>query len=111
MKTAISSEPALLGLLVPGPLHGYDLYKWLNRELGCVWRFGQSQMYAILKEYAARGWIEVQIHSQDVRPARKLLALTPAARAAFEAWLDQPARGLREFRVDFFLRLYSARGD
>jgi hypothetical protein len=35
--------------------------------------------------------------------------LTPAGRAAFEEWLRQPAHGLREFRVDFFLRLYFAR--
>ncbi|MCL4394230.1 MAG: PadR family transcriptional regulator [Chloroflexi bacterium] len=108
MRLNISPEPALLGFLLDEPKHGYDLYKQISRHLGMVWRIGMSQMYAIVNSYATRGWIRTQMHSQGVRPSRKVLALTPAGRAAFEAWLLQPARGLREFRVDFFLRLHFA---
>ncbi len=109
MKTTISPEPALLGFLLDGPLHGYDLHKQVSGELGPVWHLGLSQMYAIVNEYAARGWIRTQVKHQGARPSKKMLELTPAGRRAFEEWLAQPARGLREFRVDFFLRLYFAR--
>lgn len=109
MKANISPEPALLGFLRDGPLHGYDLHKQVTQQLGPVWHLGMSQMYAILKEYEKRGWIKTIVVAQDGRPARKMLKLTPAGRRAFDAWLAQSARGLREFRVDFFARLYFAR--
>lgn len=109
MKTTISPEPALLGFLVPGPLHGYDLYKQVTRQLGAVWHLGLSQLYAIVNEYSARGWIQTRVELQGKRPPKKILELTPAGRAAFDEWLGQSAHGLREFRVDFFARLYFAR--
>lgn len=109
MRTTISPEPALLGFLVGGPMHGYDLYKQVDRQLGNVWRLGMSQMYAIFNTYASQGWVRTHTQTQGARPSKKILELTPAGRQAFKAWLDQPARGLREFRIDFFLRLYFAR--
>ena len=109
MRSSISPEPALLGFLLDHPLHGYDLYKQVHGQLGLVWRIEISQMYAILSNYASRGWIGTHIQSQDARPAKKILELTPTGRRAFEEWMRQPARGMREFRVDFFLRLYFAR--
>jgi len=111
MKASISPEPALLGFLRQGPLHGYDLHKQVVTQLGPVWHLGMSQMYAILKDYETRGWIGTVIEPQNGRPARKMLKLTPAGNKAFKAWMTQTARGLREFRVDFFLRLYFARAD
>jgi DNA-binding PadR family transcriptional regulator len=104
-----SPEPALLGFLLDGPLHGYDLYKQVDAHLSLMWHVGMSQMYAIINSYATRGWIQTQVQSQELRPSKKVLEITPAGRKAFEEWLHQPARGLREFRVDFFLRLYFAR--
>jgi DNA-binding PadR family transcriptional regulator len=109
MRAAISPEPALLGFLQAGPLHGYDLHKRLEAELGGVWRLGQSQMYAILKEYETRGYIKTIATQHNGRPARKMLKLTAAGERAFETWMDRTAHGLREFRVDFFVRLYFAR--
>src|SRR2546423_2333294 len=107
---SIAPEPALLGLLQDGPLHGYALHKQVVSNLGAVWRLGLSQMYAILKEYETRGWIKTIVTApQNGRPARKMLKLTPQGKRAFEAWMKQSAHGLREFRVDFFARLYFAR--
>jgi DNA-binding PadR family transcriptional regulator len=94
--------------LIDRPLHGYDLYKRVRAQLGLVWRVEISQIYAILNAYAERGWIGTRIQSQSTRPAKKILELTPKGRHAFEEWMQQPARGMREFRVDFFLRLYFA---
>lgn len=107
---SIAPEPALLGFLQEGPLHGYDLHKEVVSNLGAVWRLGLSQMYAILKEYETRGWIKtIVVTPQNGRPARKMLKLTAQGKRAFAAWMQQSARGLREFRVDFFARLYFAR--
>ncbi len=109
MKAAISPEPALLGFLLAGPLHGYDLYRRVNKELGPIWHLGRSQMYAIVGNYERQGWISTRVERQKTHPARKMLQLTPAGRQAFDAWLDETAHGMRELRIDFFLRLYFAR--
>lgn len=109
MKTTISPEPALLGFLVAGPMHGYDLYRRVNHELAPIWHLGMSQMYAILKTYEREGWIGARLETQKTYPARKMLELTAAGRQAYHRWLRQPARGMREFRIDFFLRLYFTR--
>lgn len=109
MKMTISPEPALLGFLRGGPIHGYELYKRVTEELAPVWYIGLSQLYAIVNEYAARGWIHTRVETQGLRPSKKVLELTPAGRKAFDAWMTEPAHGLREFRVDFFARLYFAR--
>jgi DNA-binding PadR family transcriptional regulator len=109
MRLATFPEPALLGFLLDGPMHGYELYKQMNQHLGPVWSLGRSQMYGILANFAARGWIKGHLRHQGARPTLKILELTPAGRKAFEAWLYQPAHGLREFRIDFFLRLYFVR--
>ncbi len=109
MRLNISPEPAILGFLLERPIHGYDLYKQVNDRLGVAWRIGLSQLYAILKTYETRGWIRSTVRSQGSRPSQKVVELTPAGRRAFAQWLRQPAHGLRELRVDFFLRLYFAR--
>lgn len=108
MRTEISPEPALLGFLRQSPLHGYDLYKQVMGQLGPVWHLGQSQMYAILKDYEQRGWIRSAMEPQAGRPARKVLRLTPKGSKAFDSWMEQSSHGLREFRVDFFTRLFFA---
>lgn len=109
MRLNITPEPALLGYLLGGPVHGYDLHRQVERDLGVVWRLSLSQLYAIVKTFEARHWIETQLRLQDTRPSQKLLEITPAGRQAFADWLDQPAHGLRELRVDFFVRLHFAR--
>lgn len=109
MRSSISPEPALLGFLLERPLHGYDIHKQVLQHFGIIWRLEMSQMYAILKTYADRGWIEMHLQSQTARPSKKVLKLTALGKRAFEEWMQKQARGMREFRVDFFLRLYFAR--
>jgi PadR family transcriptional regulator AphA len=109
LRAAISPEPALLGFLLAGPLHGYDLYRRVSQELGPIWHLGISQMYAIVANYERQGWISAHLERQKTHPARKMLQLTPAGRQAFNSWLQQTAHGMRELRIDFFLRLYFAR--
>ena len=41
---AISPEPALLGLLMLAPKHGYELHQEFERELGWVWKVGRKSL-------------------------------------------------------------------
>jgi DNA-binding PadR family transcriptional regulator len=102
----ISPQPALLGLLMSRPKHGYELYREMSRELGQVWQIGQSQLYAQLKQLEDSGLVQAQIEDQPSHPPRKVYHLTPEGRAAFETWVHQPAPYLRSIRVEFLARLY-----
>jgi DNA-binding PadR family transcriptional regulator len=102
----VSPQPALLGLLLSEPKHGYELFQEFRRELGRVWSIGQSQLYAQLKLLEESGLVSVRVEEQPNRPARKVYRLTPRGRAAFEEWVHQPTPYLRRIRVEFLARLY-----
>ncbi len=105
-EDATSPQPALLGLLISGPRHGYDLYQEFSRELGRVWDLGLSNLYAQLKHLEEAGLVEAQREPQPGRPARKVYRLMPEGRAVFLDWVRQPTPYLRHIRVEFLARLY-----
>jgi len=99
-------QPALLGLLLERPKHGYELYGEFHRELGRVWQIGQSQLYAQLKLLEEAGLVAAHVEPQLSRPPRKVYHLTPQGRTAFDEWVHRPSPSLRQMRVEFLARLY-----
>ncbi len=105
----LSPEFALLGFLISGPSHGYDLHQRFVMELGHVWHLSQSQAYTILKRLESRGDISVQVIEQEKLPTRQLLRLTEAGRRRFFEWLESGAgQNARSIRLEFLTRLYFA---
>jgi DNA-binding PadR family transcriptional regulator len=105
----VSPEFALLGFLVAGPSHGYDLHQRFHIELGHVWHLSQSQAYAILKRLETRGDISAQLIEQEKLPARQILHLTKSGRRRFFEWLEQGiGKTARAIRLEFLTRLYFA---
>jgi DNA-binding PadR family transcriptional regulator len=105
----VSPEYALLGFLIPGPSHGYDLHQRFHGELGHVWHLSQSQAYAILKRLENRGDISVKLIEQEKLPARQLLHITKAGRRRFFEWLERGiGKTARSIRLEFLTRLYFA---
>lgn len=103
---AASPQPALLGLLMLQPRHGYDLHHEFNRELGHVWQIGLSQLYAQLKQLEEAGLVAAEVEPQPSRPSRKVYYLTPEGRETFLDWVHQPTPYLRYIRIEFLARLY-----
>lgn len=104
--SALSPQPALLGFLMSGPQHGYELHQKFSHDLGQVWRIGRSQLYAQLKQLAECGLISVRTEVQSSRPPRKVYHLNPAGRVVFLEWLYQPTPHLRHIRLEFLTRLF-----
>jgi DNA-binding PadR family transcriptional regulator len=50
-------ELAVLGLLHEGPMHGYELRKRLNSQLGVFRALSYGTLYPALKLLQARGWV------------------------------------------------------
>jgi DNA-binding PadR family transcriptional regulator len=105
----LSPEFALLGFLIAGPSHGYDLHQRFVTELGHVWHVSQSQAYSILKRLESRGDIGSQTIEQDKLPPRQLLRITAQGRRRFNEWLDQISANARAIRLEFLTRIYFAR--
>jgi DNA-binding PadR family transcriptional regulator len=103
----VSPEFALLGFLIGGPSHGYDLHQRFVTELGQVWHLSQSQAYTILKRLETRGDISGRVIEQEKLPARQMLHITEAGRRRFFEWLELGiGRTARSIRLEFLTRLY-----
>ena len=103
----VSPEFALLGFLIAGPSHGYDLHQRFVGELGQVWHLSQSQAYTILKRLENRGDISAQEIEQEKLPPRQMLSITEMGRRRFFEWLELGiGNTARSIRLEFLTRLY-----
>jgi DNA-binding PadR family transcriptional regulator len=99
-------EQALLGFLMQGPLHGYDLHRRAEDELGRIWHMGISNVYGTLKRLEQTGHVESTLSPQESRPPRKVYCITLTGRESFLAWVRQPVPAIRRMRVEFLAKLY-----
>ncbi|HEX2910370.1 MAG TPA: PadR family transcriptional regulator [Chloroflexia bacterium] len=105
------TEYALLGLLLDGPKHGYELARRFSPEtaLGEICHLEMSMLYALLKKQEKVGHIEAELESQGARPPKRIFHLSHLGRAAFMEWVRTPVGRTREIRLDFLVKLYFAR--
>lgn len=106
-----AAEPVryvLLGLLLDGPSHGYDLARAFapTTVIGSVVHMGTSHLYALLTRLERDGLIAGELREQGLRPPRRVYKITEAGRAVLRQWLDEPVARPRDILVDFPLKLY-----
>jgi PadR family transcriptional regulator AphA len=111
ISDAMPTEYALLGLLLDGPKHGYELARRFSPEtaLGEICHLEMSMLYALLKKQEKAGHIEAELESQGARPPKRIFHLTGLGRAAFIEWVRTPVGRARDIRLDFLVKLYFAR--
>ena len=95
----------ILGLLGAHPMSGYDIKRAFDRSLATYWNAGNSQIYTTLKALAARRLVSSETIQQEGRPNRRVYSLTPAGRAALDAWLAAPVPS-RFTKDEFLTRLF-----
>lgn len=100
------SEYPILGALAGGPLHGYDLYQYLEEHLGRIWTLGRSQTYALLSRMEQAGLVTHKRQTQEKRPDRKNFSLTPAGNKLFNQWVRGPVEHIRDLRLEFLTKLH-----
>ena len=106
MDTNHSTNYALLGSMMSGPRHGYEILRFLNTALGSTWRVGTSQLYALLNRMERDGLLMSTIEPQATRPSRRVFSLTQSGRQRFLAWLRSPSRHVRDLRTEFLTKLF-----
>jgi DNA-binding PadR family transcriptional regulator len=99
-------EQALLGFLNQGPMHGYDLHRHAQDELGHIWHMGISNIYGALKQLEKADFVESTLSPQGSRPTRKIYRITRSGRKSFRDWVQKPVPNIRRLRVEFLAKLY-----
>jgi DNA-binding PadR family transcriptional regulator len=106
----VRPEYLVLGFLAEAPLHGYDLYRRFEAELGKVWHLSQSQVYAIIKRLEAQAFVTSSLEAGSRSQEKRVLGITEAGKRRFEDWLLSPTDcSSRIIRLEFISRLYFAK--
>ena len=106
MKTTPSTKYAILGALMPGPKHGYEILQFLVSRLEPTWHISSSQLYLLLRKLEAERLLHSNVETQASRPSKRVFLLTPAGRKAFLEWIRSPTEHVRDLRIEFLARLF-----
>ena len=80
---------AVLGALVEGALHGYELRKHLASVLGPFRALSFGSLYPCLRRLQAQGLITEE-RTEALRRSRIVYSVTDAGRLAFSEWANRP---------------------
>ncbi|HSN94266.1 MAG TPA: PadR family transcriptional regulator [Anaerolineaceae bacterium] len=107
---SLSFEFVILALLVPGPKHGYDIYKEMEAWTGLdeVWKLKQSMLYAEINKLEKLGFIASSPPDLQFSPPRVNHVITSEGRIALDVWLATPVERPREIRPEFLTKLLVA---
>jgi DNA-binding PadR family transcriptional regulator len=97
---------ALLGLLALRSWTGYELTQQIRRSLRLAVPASEATLYRDQARLVERGWASCT-EEPSGRRSRKRYAITPAGRAALEAWLSSPPAP-PSFTVDVVARAWLA---
>lgn len=104
-------EWACLGILYPGPLHGFAIAARLKPagDIGRVWSLSRALTYRALDQLTARGYIApIADEPGTAGGNRTILAATRSGRAQLRQWLATPVAHLRDLRSELLLKLIVA---
>ena len=106
MKKTPSSEHLILGALMSGHKHGYEILQFINSTLISAWRVSNSQLYTLLKRLENKGLLESKLEFQETRPSKRVFFLTEKGRGSFNEWLHKSVLRGRDFRLEFIAKLF-----
>ncbi len=106
MKTSAAAEYVLLGTLMSGPKHGYEIMQFLDTALGSTWHVGTSQLYTLLKRLEWEGLISSNLEPQEDRPSKRVFSLSQAGEKSFLVWLHCATENVRDLRIEFLAKLF-----
>jgi len=78
------------------PLHGYALAEALESGLGWTLGLSRPTIYAILRRFVERGWIEGEVVRDSRFPEREVYRVTPEGEAAYPGLLRECAAKVTE---------------
>ncbi|HEX4090294.1 MAG TPA: PadR family transcriptional regulator [Trebonia sp.] len=102
------AEGLVLCLVRERSTYGLVLAGLLARDssLGQIWSIPKPSVYYTLQQLELLGLIRMTRKQRtSLGPARSICRITPAGRAAAEAWLSRPAEHVRDVRSELMVKL------
>ena len=96
----------ILGLLLDGPLSGYDIKKLIGLRFAFFWDESFGQIYPELKRMAGGGFVELLPGEQSGRN-RKVYRITDSGLEVFKGWLNSPPEK-EKLRMEFLMKFLYA---
>jgi DNA-binding PadR family transcriptional regulator len=84
----VSVSRTLLGLLEPGPQHGYTLRQRYDTWFAAGRPLKSAQVYATLQRLARDGYVDLAGIEAGEGPDRRVYTITPAGVGELQRWLD-----------------------
>ena len=81
---------AVLGILSYGPMSGYDIKKFYEKNVAGFWSESYGQIYPILKRLAQEGLATRSVQKQQGKPDRHIYAITEKGHEELRQWLVEP---------------------
>jgi PadR family transcriptional regulator AphA len=106
MNIRNSTEFVMLGALMSGSKHGYEVMQFLSSALEPAWRVSTSQLYVLLKRLELEGMVQSTLESQESRPSKRVYRITNKGKKVFVDWLKTPVEHVRDFRTEFLTKLF-----
>ncbi len=97
---------AILGILMDGPAHGYDIWLSFKERFSGVWSSAPSQLYLVLSKMEKEGLVKSVPGRSGKRPPKKVFSVTEKGRAKFFRWLDEPISSMRRLRIELLAKLH-----
>ena len=99
----MSMGHAILGLLIEGERHGYDVTSTLGERIGGG-AYNSGQVHQALANLEGRGWASSR-EDEVLNRTRRLYRITAAGRAEFLTWLDRPIPIGRPIRDEVVVKM------
>lgn len=106
MSFRSSQEYAILGVLMTGPKHGYELHGYICSKMNQFWHLSMSQAYALLKRMENSGLVASKEELQENRPTKKIFTITQKGTRRFLQWVSSPVEHVRDLRIEFMAKLF-----
>jgi len=100
----MSIRHAILGVLLDGTMHGYQIASELERRIAGG-RYNSAQIYGSLHALAERGLVVAIDPEPGLSRDRRPFAITAEGRDEFRAWLRAPLIPARPLRDDALVKL------
>ena len=99
----MSLKFGILGMLVQGPLHGYEVKTRFEEMLGGTWEVNIGQIYTTLQRLERDGLVE-PVGERGER-GKHAYALTADGQAALHDWLERPEEEPQQLREEMYVKL------
>lgn len=99
------AEILILGQLLSGPKHGYEIKKNIQKALGEEFEINNNLLYPALRRFLEMGAISKEVVKSEGKPARHVYLLTDVGEEIFNEMIRDFPSKLAASQTEFLVRV------